>query len=176
MALCECGCGKEVKPGCRFIAQHHMRGRKLPPEWIASMKKGAKSRPPVSDITRKRISESKLREKLPLSNGWEVKGGSITTNKDCADYLGCFVAERLLSKIYPDVKVMPHGNHGFDFICNRDMKIDVKSSATGYKGYWMFYIAKNQIADYFLCIAFEDREDLNPAYLWLIPGGILSNQ
>lgn len=65
---------------------------------------------------------------------------------------------------------LPYGNHGYDVICNRDFKIDIKSSATGNSGHWMFNIKKNADTDYFLCIAFESRDDLhNPSYLWMIP-------
>ena len=47
---------------------------------------------------------------------------------------------------------------------------------TIYKGYWFFSINKNQIADYFLCIAFDNRDDLNPEYLWLIPGSDVNDK
>ena len=65
---------------------------------------------------------------------------------------------------------MPPNNKGFDVICNQDFKIDIKSCAIGHKGYWSFNINNNTIADYFLCIAFESRNDLTPVHVWLIPG------
>ncbi len=66
---------------------------------------------------------------------------------------------------------MPPNNHGFDFYCGKVHKVDVKSSANGDKNdSWSFGIRKNAIADYFLCIAFDNRDDLNPEHLWLIPG------
>ena len=39
MVLCECGCGKEVKIGKRFIFNHHLRGKKQSPETIAKKTK-----------------------------------------------------------------------------------------------------------------------------------------
>jgi hypothetical protein len=67
---------------------------------------------------------------------------------------------------------MPYGNKGFDFICNNGYKIDVKSATLLGKKYkrWCFGIEHNQIANYFLCLAFDNREDLNPLHIWLIPG------
>lgn len=122
------------------------------------------------------ISKTKLAPKEPLSDGWKSKLSDITNNKKCASYLGC-IAETILSNMYTKVQVMPYGNHGFDVICNRDFKIDIKSSAIGDKyGYWLFIINKNQIADYFLCLAFNSRNDLyNPVHLWLIPGHIINH-
>lgn len=115
------------------------------------------------------ISKSQRAPKEPLPDGWQSKLSDLPINKMCPHYLG-YIAEIILSNVYKDVKVMPINNHGYDFICNRGMKIDVKSAATGDKGYWLFAIRKNQIADYFLCIAFNNRDDLyNPVHLWLIP-------
>ena len=77
---------------------------------------------------------------------------------------------------------MPNNNPGFDFICNKGYKIDVKSSVLLKGGKrdknlgWSFAINKNKIADYFLLIGFDNREDLNPLKLWLIPGNILNEQ
>lgn len=97
-------------------------------------------------------------------------------NKDCSSYLGVHIAEKLLSKVFKNIKQMPYGNIGYDFICSKGMKIDVKSSILifrknlpNYKGEWHFTIRKNTIADYFLCLAFDNREDKNPQHLWLIP-------
>ena len=70
---------------------------------------------------------------------------------------------------------MPPKNRGFDFICSNGYKIDVKSS-TLHDNRWGFYIRYNTIADYFLCLAFDNRNDLNPQHLWLIPGYILNDK
>ena len=101
---------------------------------------------------------------------------SMSKNKLCSFYLGIIIAEKLLSKVFKDVEEMPYGNAGFDFKCNKDMKIDVKSSVLHFdkrrlndKGNWAFSIKKNIIANYFLCIAFDNRINLNPQHLWLIP-------
>lgn len=106
-------------------------------------------------------------------------GKSMEENKDCALFLGVHVAERVLSKVFKDVKRMRNGNKGFDFKCNKGKKIDVKSSTLKYRKnslkYWIFTINKNTTADYFLCLAFDNRKDLNPMHIWLIPGEVLNH-
>lgn len=99
---------------------------------------------------------------------------SMYDNKNCSSYLGVVVGERLCKHLFNDVQVMPIGNPNFDIICNRGKKIDVKTSSTymkiGRHPYWIFHINKNKIADYFICVAFDNRTDLNPLHMWMIPG------
>ena len=121
------------------------------------------------------ISKTKSRERDPLPDGWQSKLSDITDKKECGVYLGS-IAETILSRIYDNVRVMPPQNPGYDIICNKDYKIDIKSSATGDKGRWKFHIDKNKIADYFLCIAFNNRDDLyNPVHLWMMPGNVVNH-
>lgn len=95
----------------------------------------------------------------------------MSENKNCAQYLGIYIAERLLSKIFEDVQRMPNNFSGYDFICGKGFKIDVKScSFNKIEKMWRFYILKNKTADYFLLLAFDNREDLNPLHIWLIRG------
>jgi hypothetical protein len=100
--------------------------------------------------------------KLPLSE-----------NKTCSMYLGVHIAERILATVFKNVERMAPQNPGFDFICNKGKKIDVKSSCTRTRknrsAQWAFTIKKNTTPDFFLCIAFDDRENLNPLHMWLIP-------
>ena len=120
-----------------------------------------------------------------LNNGYEIRmkakikryengGLSMYENKQCSTYLGVSVAENVLSKIFKNVEVMPYGHRGYDFICNRGKKIDVKSSCINKSGNWLFTINRNEVADNFLLIAFDNRVDLNPLHIWIIPGYILS--
>lgn len=102
---------------------------------------------------------------------------SMSENKSCSLFLGVHIAERVLSKIFENVTRMKNGNHGFDFICGKGFKIDVKSAciqktvikSIQYKQ-WAFTLKRNKIADYFLLLAFDNREDLNPKHIWLIKG------
>lgn len=93
---------------------------------------------------------------------------SYNENETCSMFLGIHIAERVLSHVFNGVERMPMNNPGYDFICNHGKKIDVKSSCLQKNG-WSFAIKRNIIADYFLCIAFDNREDLNPLHLWLLP-------
>lgn len=97
-----------------------------------------------------------------------------TENKECSSYLGIGIAEEVLYRVFKDVVRMPMNNHGFDFVCNKGKRIDVKSSCIREAGGWKFTIRRNHVADFFLCIAFDNRTDLNPLHLWLIPSHIVN--
>jgi hypothetical protein len=75
---------------------------------------------------------------------------------------------------------MPIGNRGFDFLCGKGFKIDVKSSCRrvrdGRTDSWVFHAGKNKIADYFLCLAFNNRSQLTPEHVWMIPAKMANNQ
>jgi hypothetical protein len=94
-------------------------------------------------------------------------------------FLGVHVAEKVLSYVFDNVVRQPVTNPGFDFICNKGKKIDVKSSCLIYQNHrtpcWNFHIDKNKIADYFLCIAFDNRKNLTPLHLWLLPADKLNH-
>lgn len=104
----------------------------------------------------------------------------MSENKSCTMYLGVYIAEQVLSKVFNDVERMKNSNKGFDIICNHGKLIDIKSACTSKRenksDYWTFAIKYNKIADYFLCIAFDDRDSLNPLHLWLIPGEDVNNK
>ena len=96
-------------------------------------------------------------------------------NRECPQFLGVHIAERVLSHVFKDVERMPILNRGYDFICNQGKRIDVKSSCLWKNGCWGFHIEHNTIADYFLCLAFDNRKDLTPLHAWLIPGHVVNH-
>lgn len=100
-------------------------------------------------------------------------------NRHCSAFLGVHIAERVLYHVFKHIEKMPYGNPGFDFICGGGYKIDVKSSCRYVREHhadcWMFGIKKNQTAEYFLCLAFDNRESLNPEHIWLIPAEDINN-
>lgn len=104
----------------------------------------------------------------------------MADNRSCSSFLGIHIAEQVLSKVFKNVETMPPNNPGFDFICNKGKKIDVKSSCTRVnklgRREWGFKINKNTVADYFLCLIFDNRNDLNPLHVWLIPGKLFSKR
>ncbi len=91
--------------------------------------------------------------------------------KDSGIWLGVHIAETALSGFFDNIQRMPYGNPGYDFICGRGFKIDVKCSCLNFRAKktpgWQFGI--NAVADYFLCLAFDNRESLTPQHVWLIP-------
>jgi len=99
--------------------------------------------------------------------------------KDTSLYLGVYVAERVLSKFFDHIERMPYGNKGYDFICGKGFKIDAKSSCINkrnrHNDRWIFRLRRNKIPDYFLCLAFNDRESLDPMRIWLFPGEIVNH-
>ena len=128
-----------------------------------------KEREEYNQINKEKLN--KYHRELNHKNGTHQ---SMHNNKSCPLFLGIHIAEQVLSKVFKDVKVMPHGNPGYDFICNHGKKIDVKSATIRNSSSWNFGINKNIIADYFLLLAFDNRNNLNPLYLWLIPSKILN--
>ena len=97
----------------------------------------------------------------------------MSENRGCPLFLGVHVAEQVLALVFNHVDRMPNNNPGYDFICGNGYRIDVKSACRSVRKIgsdrWEFYIGKNQIAEYFLCLAFDNRDDLNPEHVWLIP-------
>lgn len=92
----------------------------------------------------------------------------------CSDFLGVYVAEQVIAKTFKNVTRTPYGYQGYDLICGKGYKIDVKAACIGRpKGRhnrWIFGIYNNTDADYFMCIAFNNRDDLEPQHIWMIPG------
>jgi hypothetical protein len=96
---------------------------------------------------------------------------------DCAAYLGD-ISEKALSKLFDNIQRMPYGFPGYDFICGRGFKIDAKGrclvSSNG-KTRWVFQVRRNTIPDYFLLLAFDNRHDLTPMHVWLVPGNKIND-
>ena len=112
-----------------------------------------------------------------------ISGMSLPMNKNrtCPKYLGEVVAEGLLSAIFEHVEKAPMNNPGWDFRCGKRKLIDCKSACLHQGSHdsnqsWYFNIRKNQICDYFLLLVFDNRNDLYPLHVWLIPGDIINNK
>jgi hypothetical protein len=100
-------------------------------------------------------------------------------NKESGNYLGVHVSERLLAGVFDHVERMPYGNPGYDFVCGKGKKIDVKS-ACRYKpkqgpDRWGFHVKCNPKCDAFLLIAFNNRQDITPEHVWLIPAKLINH-
>ena len=98
-------------------------------------------------------------------------------NKESPVYLGIIIAEQVLSKVFKDIKIMPYGHKGYDFICSNNFLIDAKSSCKSKtRGNWLFHINKNKTANYFALLAFNNRTDITPLHFWLIPGDVINDK
>lgn len=112
---------------------------------------------------------------------WMYKTGKshpMNKNRGCSSFLGIHVAEEVLAGLFEHVEKAPMNNPGWDFICGKKKRIDCKSSCLRQDSrtiLWGFEINKNDKCDYFLCIAFDDRENLNPLHVWLIPGDVINH-
>lgn len=105
---------------------------------------------------------------------------SISKNPSCPLYLGYHISETVLSHVFKNVTRMPITNPGYDFTCSRNKKIDVKSSCICKRSvgpeYWQFTIKRNQIPDYFILLAFDNLENLNPKHIWLVPSKLINSK
>ncbi len=101
--------------------------------------------------------------------------------KDTPQWLGVYIAERVLGGFFDHIIRMPNNNPGYDYICGRGFKIDVKSACLLHHGKgnsyrWTFHLNHNTVPDYFLCLAFDDRDNLEPQHIWLIPGNDVNHK
>lgn len=117
---------------------------------------------------------------------------SMDSNEDCASYLGVFIGENkfkeYLLTIFEYVKKMDYGSPGFDFICkdprqefvdkhlqfklerNKEYKIQLKVRCLRERNgsiYWIYCIDYNSKPDYFLLVAYDNRNNQNVLCLWL---------
>lgn len=97
----------------------------------------------------------------------------MSENENCSSYLGD-IGENysipILTEIFGCIeKIMPYGNTGYDIIVKGGHKIDVKSPVLNKtSNFWQFDIGYNKIADYYLLIALDNRENLCIMRVWLI--------
>jgi len=95
----------------------------------------------------------------------------MNENPECSAYLGCYIGEPILEYIYNIIERKQYGNIGYDYLCNKNYKIDVKAVCLDTtKNRWEYHIYKNKVADYFLLLAFDNRHDLNLLHVWLFKG------
>lgn len=99
----------------------------------------------------------------------------MSKKKDCSCFLGIYVAEGLVSKYFKNPIRMPRNNPGYDFVCSNGFKIDVKSSVLTKNNGWEFNILENKTANYFLCLAYDTRIDINLRHVWLFPCAVVNH-
>lgn len=166
----------ETKPLDEFHKDNHAKDSKHPHCKKCRSKQTKK-------YNRDHREERKEKQRIWYENGGRQKGGhlSMYENKLCASYLGIVIGERLIRHLFNDVQVMPFGFSGYDFICNKGKKVDVKTACITLADEdkyprWAFAINRNTAADFFILVAFDNLTDLNPLHIWMIPGQEINNQ
>lgn len=161
-----CSKCRNWKPLGEFSKDNKRKDRKN--YWCNTCKSIAGKLYKITHPEKANINRYKRGERVPLQIA-----------KESGSYLGVYIAERVLANYFSDIERMPYGNPGYDFICKNGFKIDVKSACLSKRSEgsdrWVFIIDHNQTADYFLLLAFDNRESLNPMHVWLIPGKDISN-
>ncbi len=93
----------------------------------------------------------------------------MSENYECASYFGVHIAENYISKLFEDPVVAPYGTRGYDWICKKGKKIELKSRCLQRQGKrigWNFTgIDYNTTADYFMLSGWKDRESLLHLYV-----------
>lgn len=92
----------------------------------------------------------------------------IRENRKDPRFIGLYVAENGVLKLFEGSKQMKRGNPGYDIICDKGYKIEVKAATLTRYNTLVFHLEKNKIADYFILIGFNNIIELKPLYLWVI--------
>lgn len=102
---------------------------------------------------------------------WEYYPGMsdpIRENRKNTRFLGVYIAESSVNKLFEDSQRMRLRNPGYDIICNKGYKIDVKASTLSATNTFGFNINENNIANYFILIGYNNIIELKPLHMWII--------
>jgi hypothetical protein len=139
------------------------------------------------------LSETKVcvacKKVLPRSEFYrQTHGGHMGRCKECYGKKGLTdregrnsahamgkIGEDLVMLRFPDAVHMPRTHCPYDFECPKGYKIDVKTSCINKSGNWFFNIFKDDVPDYYLLVAFDDRTNLNVLRVWWVPGDVIGH-
>jgi hypothetical protein len=85
-------------------------------------------------------------------------------------FLGVYIGENAIHKIHEGSERKKLNNKGYDIICQKGYKIDVKTTTLSRYNTYVFDISENKTADYFVMIGFNNIIDLKPLHIWIIRG------
>jgi hypothetical protein len=92
----------------------------------------------------------------------------IKENRLDNKFIGVYIGENGIAKIYEGSKRMSYHNPGYDVICPKGYKIDVKATVLSRYNAFSFGIQQNKIADYFALVGFNNIIELEPLHIWII--------
>jgi len=130
----------------------------------------------------KKNYNSNRERRIEYGREYRYKHGAkpMSENKECAQYLGCYINERILKHVMPNAILMNYANPGYDLVCGKGYLVDAKAATLHYpknqSPHWCFMIRKNTTPDYFLLTAYKDRESLDICHMWLIPGDAINDK
>lgn len=118
--------------------------------------------------------------------------GPESENKSCPLYFGDYIEKKYVMQIFEDPILFEYKKDDmgriidkikpYDYICKKGLKIKHIASCvridefhlSSYMGdpipYWGYLIKKNNIPDYYILSAWNDRNSLEPLYVWIIMG------
>ncbi len=92
----------------------------------------------------------------------------IRENRKNTRFIGVYIAESSVNKLFEGSQRMRLRNPGYDIICNKGYKIDVKASTLSATNTFGFHIHENRIADYLILIGYNNIIELKPLHIWII--------
>lgn len=102
-------------------------------------------------------------------------------NKECTRYFGDYIEREYVMRIFENVVPLKkelyskHLRRPYDYECKNGFKLKhvascIRIDSSHEIPYWGFLIKRNNIPDYWVLSAWDDRESLNPKYVWIIRG------
>jgi len=144
--------------------------------------KGCNQLLPISEFQKKAGSRDGYNNKCKICTNkdrleWRHNTGRSKTPSRTHAWnvrLGNEIGEKVAARYFVEPIQMPYNNPGYDLICKNGHTIDVKCAIAN-NNRWNFSIKHNKIPDYFILIAFDSKENLQPQHIWLIPGSAIIN-
>ena len=159
----------EANKKCRICGDDLVVGE----NWRLSMRKSYNYICKTCHNKRSRIWLRSYRERMLLDGitNNRISGRNlVSNNRSGVSYMGICVAGDLLRRCYKHVQAVVNNKYAYKFVCDHDKFIDVKSSCLGKNWMWLFSTRRNTVVDFFICVAFDDRDDPNVMHVWMIPG------
>lgn len=156
----------EKKYGKEFADWARENNGKIPKYWIEA---GCKTLKEYKDKLAQYAGFKDYAERMKDWLHWTGRNLPKELNTECSSWFGEFT-ENLMIQTFEDPVKMHYGNPGFDWLCKNGEKIDNKGRclqhAENQSERWIFHINHNNIADWFILSAWDNRDSLTPLHVW----------